>query len=146
MLIIKEATSLTPLLKTELADLYPLIFGSLPAKFFSKFEFHSRFLLLLAYVDDKLVGFKIGYGQDSDLFYSWTGGVHADYRKQGIARELMIRQHEWCKNSGYQRIETRTRNKFPQMINLNLKQGFHIVGTFTDTDKEPKIILRKQLH
>lgn len=146
MLKVVESKELSKELKGEICILYPQIFEKFNCdKFLRKFEFHSKFLLLLAYWNDEPVGFKFGYGQDEDLFYSWTGGVHPDYRKKGIAETLMKKQHEWCKIQGYKRIETRTRNKFPEMIRLNFRHGFKIVGTFQDSDNEPKIILRKEL-
>jgi len=145
MLTIVEATQLHEQTKEEINSLYPLVFGSISDKFFKKFEYHSKFLLLFAYWDNKLVGFKFGYGQDQNLFYSWTGGVHPDFRKKGIAEALMKHQHDWCLAQKYKRIETRTRNKFPEMLRLNFRHGFKIVGTFQDSDNEPKIILRKEL-
>lgn len=145
MLTIKESTTLTEEQKSEISVLYPLVFGNIPDKFFGKFEYHSKYFLLFAYWDNKLVGFKFGYGQDQNLFYSWTGGVHPDFRKKGIAEALMKHQHDWCLSQKYKRIETRTRNKFPEMLRLNFRHGFKIVGTFQDSDNEPKIILRKEL-
>lgn len=145
MLTIKEAATLTIESTKEISILYPQVFGSIPEKFFRQFEYHSKFLLLFAYWNNELVGFKFGYGQDQNLFYSWTGGVHPEHRKKGIAEALMKHQHEWCLAQKYKRIETRTRNKFPEMIRLNFRHGFKIVGTFQDSDNEPKIILRKEL-
>lgn len=143
---IESHLNLTEKLQVEIEELYPKIFESFNnEKFFKKFSYHSKFLLLAAYEGERLVGFKFGYAQDPDLFYSWTGGVHPDHRKKGIATELMKAQHDWCKKNGVKIIETRTRNKFPNMISLNMKFGFHIVGSFTDTDQRPKIILRKEL-
>jgi predicted GNAT superfamily acetyltransferase len=143
---IEEHFHLTEKIQRELTDIYPKIFESFNEKnFFKKFTYHSQFFILMAYVDQRPVGFKIGYGQDPELFYSWTGGVLPQFRKMGIANTLMVKQHEWCKQNGYSIIETRTRNKFPEMIALNMKFNFQIVGTFTDTDKSPKIILRKAL-
>ncbi|MFA6238715.1 MAG: GNAT family N-acetyltransferase [Bacteriovorax sp.] len=138
--------SMNPKLKKEIEEIYPQIFESFNSeKFFKKFDYHSEFLLLIAYDDGKAVGFKFGYGQDPDLFYSWTGGVLRGARRQGIAQRLMEMQHTWCKERGYKRIETRTRNKFPEMIALNVKFKFHIVGTITETDGTAKIILRKEI-
>lgn len=146
MLKMTANSTLTAEIEAQLCELYPLIFSSWnPEKFFDKFNYHSQFLILIAYWNDKCVGFKIGYGQDCELFYSWTGGVHPDYRKRGIAEALMKKQHEWCRINNYSIIETRTRNKFPEMIQLNFKHDFKIVGTFIDVDQEPKIILRKNI-
>ncbi len=43
-----------------------------------------------------LVGFKLGYCRRPQLHYSWLGGVHPEARRQGLARKLMIHQHEWA--------------------------------------------------
>lgn len=75
-----------------------------------------------------LVGFKLGYRQGTDVFYSWLGGVHPDARRQGIAAALMRHQHDWAKGRGYRFVETRTRAANRAMIILNLQAGFTITG------------------
>lgn len=137
---------MTPELKKDIEKIYPKIFESFNAeKFFKKFDYHLKFLMLVAYENHEAVGFKFGYAQDTDLFYSWSGGVLPEFRGKGIAKRLMEMQHQWAKEQDYKRIETRTRNKFPEMIALNVKSKFHIVGTFTEIDGAAKIILRKEL-
>lgn len=54
----------------------------------------SKFLILVALDDNRVVGYKIGYQDRQTRFYSWFGGVYAEYRGKGIASELMRRQHE----------------------------------------------------
>lgn len=55
----------------------------------------------LAIDGDKIVGYKIGYALNDDKFYSWLGGVDAEYRKQGIGNTLMEKQHRFLKECGY---------------------------------------------
>ena len=92
-----------------------------------------------------MVGYKIGYEDKTERFYSWLGGVNLEYRGQGIASELMGRQHAWCREHGYSVVRTQTKNKWRDMLILNLRHGFDIVGVYTDEKGEPKIILEKQL-
>lgn len=92
------------------------------------------------------VGFKLGYARSAELFYSWHGGVLPAFRRLGLASDMMKRQHEWAQSKGYQRIETRCRNYFPEMIYLNLKSGFKIVGCQTDKQSQIKIIMEKNLN
>lgn len=92
-----------------------------------------------------MVGYKIGYQDRKSRFYSWLGGVYPEYRGQGIASELMLKQHEWCKQHGYAVVRTQTKNKWRSMLILNLRHGFNIVGTYTDEKGEPKITLEKRL-
>jgi predicted GNAT superfamily acetyltransferase len=105
----------------------------------------SKFLILLAVADGRVVGYKIGYEDRANRFYSWLGGVHPEYRNRGIASELMRRQHAWCAQQGYSVIRTHTKNKWRSMLILNLHHGFDIIGTYTDGKGEPKIILEKRL-
>lgn len=138
--------ALTPKLQSEIDLIYPQVFGSYDKqKFIERFDYFTKFTLIMAYKEGHPVGFKFGYAQTKDLFYSWTGGVIPEFRNNGIARELMRLQHDWCLDNDFKMIETRSRNKFPEMLLLNIKSGFKIMGTFTDTDGAPKIIFRKEL-
>jgi GNAT superfamily N-acetyltransferase len=104
-----------------------------------------KFLILVALDNDEVVGYKIGYQERKARFYSWYGGVYPEYRRQGIASELMLRQHEWCKSQGYRVVRTQTKNKWRSMLILNLRHGFDVVGSYTDEKGESKIILEKRL-
>ncbi len=93
----------------------------------------------------KVVGYKIGYALNREQFYSWLGGVDAGYRNRGIASTLMKQQYGYVKESEYKAVQTHTKNKWRQMLILNIKNGFDIIGTYTDNEGEPKIILEKKL-
>lgn len=107
---------------------------------------HSRFYLVEALVDGDLVGFKLGYQTHPKEFYSWLGGIRPDMRGLGVAADLMTAQHEWCKSQGYQRIHTKTRNKFRDMLILNIRFGFQVVGTERSGDGDLAILLEKTLN
>lgn len=97
------------------------------------------------FADGSLAGFKLGYRRGASLFYSWLGGVHPDARRQGVAAELMRRQHEWAKGQGYTEIETRTRSVNSAMLILNLKSGFQVRGFEIDSMGRQLVIQRKSL-
>lgn len=101
-------------------------------------------LTLLAWADDELVGFKMGYMRKPGHFYSWLGGVRADFRGHGIASELMRRQHDWCQQNGFRAVRTHTRNQWRDMLILNLRHGFDIIGTFLNEEGTVNIMLEKQ--
>ncbi|MBO0951744.1 GNAT family N-acetyltransferase [Fibrella forsythiae] len=95
---------------------------------------YPGFQLLVVLDGDRLVGCKLGYtwqpdGKPTNTFYSWLGGVDPAYRGQGIAAELMRLQHEACQTARYVTIRTHTYNQWRDMLILNLRHGFHIVGT-----------------
>ncbi|UPL49802.1 GNAT family N-acetyltransferase [Hymenobacter sublimis] len=83
----------------------------------------------LAWAEEQLVACKLGYERKPGHYYSWLGGVHPDFRRRGLAQELMQRQHAWCQQRGYRSIRTQTLNRWRAMLLLNLHAGFDIVGT-----------------
>lgn len=122
------------------------VFGEYdPAIFYSKLANTNNFHLGLASVDDKVVGFKIGYARDNDEFYSWLGAVLPQFEGLGIAKALMETQHNWCREHGYKRVYTNTQNRFRNMLFLNLKMGFEIIGTTLNEKNELKIQMEKKL-
>ena len=90
-------------------------------------------LTLLAVQNGQVVGCKLGYERKPGHFYSWLGAVHPDVRGQGIASELMRRQHDWCRQQQYHTIRTQTYNQWRAMLILNLRHGFDIIGTVQGT-------------
>jgi GNAT superfamily N-acetyltransferase len=83
----------------------------------------------LALADGVVVGCKLGYERKPFHFYSWLGCVAPAFRGNGIAAELMHRQHEWCRQHNYRTVRTQTYNRWRSMLILNLKAGFDIIGT-----------------
>lgn len=124
-------------------NLYISIFGS--GVDLKKMKNNPKLLFNLALDDKKVVGFKIGYELDESKFYSWLGGVDINYRKHGIASELMQQQHQYLKNHGYKIVQTKTMNKWRNMLILNIKNGFDVIDTYIDNKGLHKIILEKNL-
>lgn len=133
----------------EVKTIAPLIeksFGQWDEKwFYSTFNRQKKFHLLIAYVDDQPVGFKIGYERSQSEFYSWLGAVLPEFRGLGIASDLMQAQHDWCRVQGYKKILTKTQNRFQAMLILNIKNGFEIVSTDPTDIDGLKILLEKKL-
>lgn len=130
-----------------LRDLHALVFSHpevSESALKSRLELQPKPLVLLAWHAHQLAAYKIGYERKQGHYYSWIGGVHPDFRRQGLAAELMIRQHDWCREQGYQTIRTHTKNKWRQMLILNIRHEFDIIGTLTDEYGEPKLILEKK--
>ncbi|SHL69212.1 GNAT family N-acetyltransferase [Hymenobacter psychrotolerans] len=105
---------------------------------------HQPVQAWLAFDGEGLIGCKLGYERKPGHYYSWLGGVHPDHRGQGIAAELMRRQHAWCQEQGYYRIRTQTYNRWRAMLLLNLRHGFDIIGTVQGA-RGLTIVLEKEL-
>jgi GNAT superfamily N-acetyltransferase len=127
--------------------LHEAIFGKPAGEKVQERMANARDLLVLIAQsgDGTPAGFKIGYRQDPYTWYSWLGGVLPEFRGQGIAGLLMQHQHDWAKNRGYRRIQTKTMNRWRSMLILNLKFGFNVIGTYVGADKTVRIILEKTL-
>ena len=81
-----------------------------------------------------LVGFKVGYEESETVFYSWLGGVLAERRGQGIARELLYEQERWARGQGYRQIRVKSRNRFRPMLTLLTKEGYERVAVEPQAD------------
>ncbi|WP_153462009.1 GNAT family N-acetyltransferase [Sediminibacillus terrae] len=111
-----------------------------------KINKRQKLLFTLAYDHDSVIGYKIGYPCDEKKFYSWLGGVNANYRNMGIASALMDHQHVYLREKGYGRVQTKTMNRWRSMLLLNIKTGFDITDTYLDKSGELKIVLEKELN
>jgi hypothetical protein len=106
-------------------------------------KFHV-FHISLAFIDEKPVAFKIGYGMTDEVFYSWLGAVQPTMQRTGIASMLMKNQHEWCLAQSFLRIQTKCLNFNQAMLVLNLKHGFMVQDTEV-TEQGLKLVLEKRL-
>lgn len=108
-------------------------------------------LILIARLEGKLVGYKVGYQlrpneSSSDEFYSWLGGVIPAYRNQGIATTLRQYQEQWALQSGYKTIGVKSMNRYPNMLHLLISSGYKITGYEEGNTKgEGKIVFHKSL-
>ena len=83
-------------------------------------------LILVAEKNGSILGFKIGYELDDDTFYSWFGGVAPQARNEGVAQMLLEAQEEWVAEQGYKTLKVKSRNQFPAMLRLLLRNGYLI--------------------
>ncbi|MDF2154020.1 GNAT family N-acetyltransferase [Vibrio sp. CAU 1672] len=83
-------------------------------------------LILVAEKSGVMLGFKVGYELDDDTFYSWLGGVVAEARNEGVAQMLLEVQEEWVTEQGYKTLKVKSRNQFPAMLRLLLRNGYLI--------------------
>lgn len=131
------------------AFLFPLckeVFSNFDEKKFRKRLEQKEHVQLFALFDNNTcVAFKLGYAIDSVKYYSWLGCVAKPYRQLGLGQFLMTSQHEWAQKHKFKIIETKSENKFKEMICLNLKAGFQITGTEVASTGQLKILFQKKL-
>lgn len=104
-------------------------------------------MILIAWVDDEPAGFKIGYRENRFVFYSAKGGVLPEYRRKGLARQLLSYMMDEARSRGYVRF---TYDTFPNrdqgMTVLGLNDGFRVVrADFNKTYKDWRLRFEKRL-
>ena len=130
----------------DMVNLYSEIFEDADMIFFKqRIDEHSKMLSVLAYYGNDLIGFKIGYPYDENIFYSWIGGVKHGFRQQGIAKHLALLQQQWAKENDFVKLRTKSMNRFKSMMILNLKNEFDITKVYTNTNGQTKVVFEKPL-
>jgi GNAT superfamily N-acetyltransferase len=85
------------------------------------------FLALLARdAEGTIAGYKLGYAETPTRFYSWIGGVKPACRRQGLARELLRYQEDWCRCRGFEQIQVWSENRYRGMLIFLLTEGYDI--------------------
>jgi ribosomal protein S18 acetylase RimI-like enzyme len=146
--MIDYATHLAPIGTSIISDVWDLVqvcFDPRPdTAFYDRVNEKLRPFVVVARNGKRAVGFKLGYERTPEEFYSWLGGVHPDFRRQGVATQLMLLQHQQCRKLGYKLVTTEALNENPAMLTLNLAHKFRIVGTRVD-NRGLKILMTRNL-
>jgi len=128
-------------LHNQIAELSPIA----NADYFSERIGDKKFLLLVAELNGIVVAYKLGYWLDERCFYSWLGGVHPDYRKQGIAKILLLEQEARVRVEGAREIRVKSMNKYKSMLLLLIAQDYAITDVQLNSQGEEKIHFSKKL-
>ena len=104
-------------------------------------------LCLVAYLEGRPAGFKVGYDKFGDgSFYTWMGGVVSAYRRNHIAKALADAQEAWAAMQGFNSIILKTRNRHKAMLIFALSNGFSITSVEPmETLEEYRIVLKKKI-
>lgn len=81
----------------------------------------------MAELEGHPVGFVVGFPEE-DLFYIYLFGVAPQHRNRGIGQQLLDHTEHWARANGYNGISLQSRNKFPDMLRLLIKNRYNIVS------------------
>ncbi len=106
-----------------------------------RFRGRYNILMLVARVDEKPVGFFIGFELKPTVFFCWFYGVVPDRRRQGIATQLMDAVHSWARQNEYESIRFECHNQHRPMLHLAIALGYDIVGIRWDPDRGDNLVI-----
>jgi len=126
-----------------IVELYNNIFR--PARDIESFRrrFRGRYnvLMMVARLDERPVGFFLGFELKPLVFFAWFYGVLPDCRRQGIASQLMDAVHDWAKTNEYESIRFECHNHTRPMLHLAIALGYDIVGMRWDPDRGDNLLI-----
>ncbi len=126
-----------------IVDLYNQIYRphrDLPS-FQRRFQGRQNVLQMLARLDEKPIGFFLGFELKPTVFFTWFYGVLGDYRRQGVASQLMDAAHAWAKLQDYEYIRFECHNQHRPMLHLAISLGYDIVGIRWDPDRADNLVI-----
>lgn len=108
---------------------------------------HPGLLILAAYWNGTLVGFKIGYPKDRFVFYSAKGAVDPAFRRRGVARKLLHFMMSRVYLSGFDTLAYHTfPNRDPGMLIIGLQEGFRVTDARYNAEfNDWQVALEKKL-
>jgi GNAT superfamily N-acetyltransferase len=98
-------------------------------------------LQMVARIEDLPVGFCLGFELKPRVFFGWFYGVLPDFRRQGIASQLMEALHDWARMNDYESLRFECHNQHRPMLHLAIAQGYDIVGIRWDADRGANLVL-----
>lgn len=106
-----------------------------------RFRGRHNVLTMVARLQNQAVGFFLGFELKPTVFFAWFYGVAPDFRRQGIASQLMDAAHAWAKNEGYEYIRFECHNQHRPMLHLAIELGYDIVGIRWDPDRADNLVI-----
>ncbi len=98
-------------------------------------------LQLVARLQDRPVGFFLGFELKPTVFFAWFYGVVPECRRQGIASQLMEAVHAWARQNDYESIRFECHNQHRPMLHLAIALEYDIVGIRWDPDRGDNLVI-----
>ncbi len=106
-----------------------------------RFQGRLNVLQMVARLDDRPVGFFLGFELKPTVFFAWFYGVLPEFRRQGVATQLMDAVHAWARLHDYESIRFECHNQHRPMLHLAIAVGYDIVGIRWDPDRGDNLVI-----
>jgi GNAT superfamily N-acetyltransferase len=106
-------------------------------------RFRGRYneLRLVARLGDRPVGFFLGFELKPTVYFAWFYGVVPEFRRQGIASQLMDAVHSWARQHEYESLRFECHNQHRPMLHLAIALEYDIVGIRWDPDRGDNLVI-----
>ena len=126
-----------------IVELYNQIFRPPRDEEFFRRRYLGRYniLQMVAQVNQRPIGFFLGFELKPQVFFAWFYGVVPAFRRQGIASQLMEAVHEWASTNGYDAIRFECHNQHRPILHLGIAMEYDILGIRWDPDRGANLVL-----
>lgn len=126
-----------------IVDLYNQMFRPTREIEFFRRRYLGRYneLLLIASLDERPVGFFLGFELKPSVYFSWLFGVLPEFRRVGVASQLMDAVHHWVAEHGYASIRLECQNQHRPIMHMAIAQGYDITGIRWDPDRGHNLVI-----
>jgi len=126
-----------------ITDLYNDVFSPRQEPSFFEQRFRGRYnvSMLVAIVEERHVGFAIGFELMPSTYFSWICGVLPDYRRTGVATQLIQGQRAWAQDNEYSILRFECQNQHRPMLHVAISEGFDAVGIRWDTATGNNVVI-----
>ena len=126
-----------------IVDLYSQIYRPPRDIEFFRRRFLGRYnaLHLIATLDERPVGFFLGFELKPSVFFSWLYGVLPEFRRKAIASQLMDAAHDWARQHEYASIRMECHNQHRPVLHMGIALGYDIVGIRWDPDRQQNLVI-----
>lgn len=126
-----------------IVDLYNQIFRPprTTESFQRRYLGRHNVLQMIAQLNNRPVGFFLGFELKPRVFFSWFYGVLPAFRRQGIASQLMEAVHDWANANDYEAIRMECHNQHRPMLHLAIALEYDILGIRWDPDRGANLVL-----
>jgi GNAT superfamily N-acetyltransferase len=126
-----------------IVDLYNQVYR--PSRDVDSFRrrFRGRYniLRMIARIKDQPVGFFLGFELKPTTYFAWFYGVLPEFRRQGIATQLMEAVHAWARESEYESVRLECHNAARSMLHLAIALDYIVAGIRWDPDRGDNLVI-----
>ena len=123
--------------------LYNEVFSPRHDQEFFRRRFQGRYniSMLVGILEERHVGFAVGFELMPTTYFSWLCGVLPDFRRQGIATQLIQAQQAWAIEHKYEMIRFECLNQHRAMLHVAITEGYDHVGIRWDIATANNVVI-----